>query len=133
VTSAVRDPARPKGASAAHGWQWYATRAAIALFVVSLLGLLWVLHRQEIDEKRGAVIRDTLWVEQNVRFSLARDLEQLAQLGADVAAVDGGELELRAGYLLQNSPGLLRIVLLDERGRVRTSVPAPADPGGVWS
>ena len=59
--------------SAAHGWQWYATRAAVALFVIALLGLLWVLHRQELEERRGAVIRDILWVEQNVRFALDRD------------------------------------------------------------
>ncbi len=118
-----------RGASAAHGWQWYAPRVAIAAFVLALLGLLWVLHRQELDEKRSAVIRDILWVEQNVRFSLARDEEQLGQLGADAAALDPGQLEARVGYLLQNSPGLLRILLLDEGGRLRASAPPLADPG----
>ncbi len=120
--------ARAAPVSAAHGWQWYAPRVAIGLFVAALLGLLWVLHRQELEEKRGAVIRDILWVEQNVRFSLSRDLEQLAELGADAEGVGPPQLELRVSYLLQNSPGLLRIVLLDEAGGVRTSAP-PAAPG----
>ncbi len=128
-------PARlqaPRPASAAHGWQWYAPRVAIGLFVLALLGLLWVLHRQELEEKRGAVIRDILWVEQNVRFGLARDLEQLGQLGRDSADLDRAEIEIRAAYLLQNSPGLVRIAVLDAEGRLRASAPAPARPGSAW-
>ncbi len=126
---APNDRARLASASAAHGWQWYAPRAAIALFVAALLGLLWVLHRQELDEKRSAVIRDILWLEQNVRFSLSRDLEELAQLGADADGIGTEQLELRVGYLLQNSPGLLRVVLLDEAGGVRMGAPPLAAPG----
>jgi two-component system sensor histidine kinase DctS len=126
VTRAA-DHQPPPGPPAHHGWQWYAPRVAIALFVLALLGLLWVLHRQELEQKRSAVIRDVLWVEQNVRFSLARDLEQLAQLGDDADGMDAAQLELRVGYLLQNSPGLLRILLLDDAGAVRASAPAPVD------
>ncbi len=121
-------PLRPRTPSAAHGWQWYAPRVAIAAFVLALLGLLWVLHRQELEEKRGGVIRDILWVEQNVRFSLARDEEQLAQLGADAATLEPAQLEARLGTLLQNSPGLLRILLLDERGALRASAPPVVGP-----
>jgi two-component system sensor histidine kinase DctS len=102
---------------------------AIALFVLALLGLLWVLHRQELHEKRSAVIRDILWVEQNVRFSLARDVDQLGQLGADAEGLDGRQIELRVAYLLQNSPGLVHVGVLDARGRIRASVPGPAEPG----
>jgi two-component system sensor histidine kinase DctS len=131
LAPAARPP--PPAGSAAHGWQWYAARVAIALFVVALLGLLWVLHRQEVEQKRASVIRDILWVEQNVRFSMARDLEQLGQLGADSAELDLAQFEVRAGYLLQNSPGLLRIVLVDDRGRVRASAPAPVDAAHPWA
>jgi len=119
----------PPGPSAAHGWQWYAPRVAIALFVLALLGLLWVLHRQELDEKRSAVIRDILWVEQNVRFSLARDVDLLGQLGMDAAALDERQIDLRVTYLLQNSPGLVHVGVLDERGRLRASAPGRGDPG----
>jgi two-component system sensor histidine kinase DctS len=116
-----------------HGWPWYAPRLAIALFVLALLGLLWVLHRQELEEKRGAVIRDILWVEQNVRFSLARDVEQLGQLGED-ATLDRRQLQLRMEYLLQNSPGLIQIAVLEEDGRVRASaLPVAAEAERRWS
>lgn len=122
-------PSPPSGreGSAAHGWQWYVPRAAIALFVLALLGLLVVLHRQEQEEKRAAVIRDILWVEQNVRFGLDRDVEQLGQLGTDAAALDGRQLELRMAYLLHNSPGLVQVGILDGAGRLRASAPGPVD------
>jgi two-component system sensor histidine kinase DctS len=128
----ARDPAGAARPAAAHGWHWFAPRLAIALFVLALLGLLWVLHRQELDEKRSAVIRDILWVEQNVRFSLARDDEQLAQLGADADGLERRQIELRMEYLLQNSPGLVQIALVDEVGRLRASAPGVADPARVW-
>ncbi len=133
MNRAPPEPPRPAGTSAAHGWQWYAPRAAIALFVAALLGLLWVLHRQELEDKHSAVIRDILWVEQNVRFSLSRDLEQLGQLGEDSSALEREQFELRVAYLLQNSPGLIRILLLDETGKVRASAPAPAEKGRSWA
>jgi two-component system sensor histidine kinase DctS len=120
-------PRPPEGAP--HDWHWYAPRVAIALFVLALLGLLWVLHRHEQEESRGAVIRDILWVEQNVRFSLARDVEQLRQLGADAAGEEPAQFDVRAAYLLQNSPGLLRIMLRDDGRTLRASAPAPVDPG----
>jgi two-component system sensor histidine kinase DctS len=120
-------PARA-AASAAHGWQWYATRAVVALFVLALLGLLWVLQRQEVEDRRTAVIRDILWIEQNARFALERDVEQLSDLGGEV---DAGQerFETRAAYLLQNSPGLLRVAAVDAAGRVVRSEPAPLGDG----
>ncbi len=132
ITLPPRDPPGPPGPSAAHGWQWWAPRAAIGLFVVALLGLLWVLHRQELDENRGAVIRDILWVEQNVRFSLGRDVEQLQDLAAEAETGGPAGFDVRSAYLLQNSPGLLRILLLDGDGRLLASAPtATADGSAV--
>jgi len=116
-------------ASAAHGWQWYAPRVAIALFVLALVGLLSVLYRQEQDEKRQAVVRDILWLEQNFRYSIGKDLEQLGQLGADWDAHDAAPVEARAAALIQGSAGLVQVAILDDRGEVRASVPPPASPG----
>jgi two-component system sensor histidine kinase DctS len=126
--------ARPGRSPTDHGWPWYAPRLAIGLFVLALLGLLWVLQRQELEEKRGAVIRDILWVEQNVRFSLARDVEQLAQVGEDAGGLERRQIELRMEYLLQNSPGLLQVAVLDERGRVRASaLPVAPEAARRWA
>ncbi len=120
----------------ARSWHWYAPRIAIGLFVIALLGLLWVLHRQELEEIRSGLIRDVLWVEQNVQFSLDRDVEQLRQLAQDSHGADLGQpqLELRAMHLLPSSPGLLEVVLLDANGALRASAPAPSPvrPGGLW-
>jgi two-component system sensor histidine kinase DctS len=132
VISAPASLPPPGSASAAPGWQWYAPRIGIGLFVLALLGLLWVLHRQELEEKRSAVIRDILWVEQNVRLSLDRDEDQLRQLGADADALERHQIELRMEYLLQNSAGLVQVLVLDEEGRVRVSAPGPLEPGRRW-
>jgi two-component system, LuxR family, sensor histidine kinase DctS len=129
VTSAPASLPPPPRPSAAPGWQWYAPRVGIGLFVLALLGLLWVLHRQEVEDKRTAVIRDILWLEQNVRFSLSRDEDQLSQLGADADAIEPRQIGLRMEYLLQNSSGLVQVLLLDEEGKVRASAPGPAEPG----
>src|SRR5574341_1425872 len=116
--------------SSSHGWRWYLPRAAIVLFVFALVGLLWVLYQQELDEKRSAVTRDILWVEQNVRGSIARDLDQLGRLGADWEELGPRQVEARAAALIQNSVGLVRIAILDESGRALASVPEPARRGG---
>ncbi len=123
-------PARPPSASAEHGWLWYALRAAVALLVVALLGLLAALYAQEQGEKRRAVLRDTLWLQQLVQQSIARDLEQLGQLGADWDASGAREVEERAAALIQSSAGLVRVAVLDDAGRIRASVPAPPMGGG---
>ncbi len=131
------DPLESRGPAGAHSWHWYAPRVAIGLFVTALLGLLWLLHRQDVEENRASLIRDILWVEQNVRFSLDRDLEQLAQLGQEISEPGLGvrQFELRAQHLLSNGPGLLRIVLLDERGALRASAPVSGTSsagGKLW-
>jgi len=112
-------------------WQWYAPRAAVGLFVLALVGLLWVLHRQELEENHAAVIRDILWVEQSIRFSLDRDVEQLRQLGQEApAGRDPRQLEVTVKHLLLNSPGLLEVALLNEHGVATASAPVPMTPGG---
>ncbi len=127
----------PEFRAGAHSWHWYAPRVAMGLFVAALLGLLWLLHRQDLEENRGHLIRDTLWVEQNVRFGLDRGLEQLRQLGHDVGEIglEPRQFELRVKHLSSNGPGLLQVALLDGQGVLRASVPAPSPPGGrgeVW-
>jgi hypothetical protein len=64
-------------------WYWTAPRIAIGLFVLAVIALLWLLHRQELEEQRSGLIGDTLWVEQNLQFNLSRSQEHLQQLGQD--------------------------------------------------
>jgi two-component system, LuxR family, sensor histidine kinase DctS len=112
-------------------WLWHAPRVSIALFVVAFLGLLWVQHRQESDEARDALVRDILWVEQNIRFSLDREVEQLQQLdrGAPGRPLDQATLELLVSHLLPTSPGLAEVVVLDDHGLVVAAAPQPMARG----
>ncbi len=123
--------------SATHGWHWYVPRVAIGLFLVALTGWLWVLQRQEQEENRTGLIRDSLWVEQNIQFSLERDLEQLRQLTEDSQGtdLDQRQLELRVKHLLPSAPGLLEVVLLDRDGALRASAPTPSaiHGSGPWA
>jgi two-component system, LuxR family, sensor histidine kinase DctS len=128
----ARAPEPTDDAAGVHDWRWYAPRVGVALIVAALLGLLRILHRQDLDESRAGVIRDILWVEQNLHFSLDRDVERLRELalaspGGDRAQAD---LELQVRHLLPSSPGLLQVVLLDAGGAARASAPAPSDDGG---
>jgi two-component system sensor histidine kinase DctS len=131
LNPAPRDPAertRPH-------WLWHAPRISIALFVVAFLGLLWVQHRQESDEARDALVRDILWVEQNIRFSLDREVEQLQQLdrGSGGRPLDQAGLELLVSHLLPTSPGLVQVVVLDERGAVVAGAPHLVVPGARFA
>jgi two-component system sensor histidine kinase DctS len=113
--------------AAAPGWHWLVPRVALALLVAALLGSLWVLHRQELEENRSGLIRDSLWVEQNIQFSLERDEGQLRQLAEDSlgSAPDQHKFELRVKHLLLSAPGLVEVVLLDRGGAPWASAPAP--------
>ncbi|MEW5728564.1 MAG: PAS domain-containing sensor histidine kinase, partial [Pseudomonadota bacterium] len=55
---------------------------AMALIVMLLGALLWLLHRNEIEEERHALIKDILWVEQNINFHLVSVEEKLTHLAA---------------------------------------------------
>jgi len=123
-------PREPPERTRSH-WLWYAPRVSIGLFVLAFLGLLWVQHRQEADEARDALVRDILWVEQNIRFSLDREVEQLQQLdrGAAGRPLGQDQLELLVSHLLPTSPGLVEVVALDELGQVVAAAPQPLQRG----
>jgi two-component system sensor histidine kinase DctS len=99
-------------------WYWAAPRIAIGLFVLAVLGLVWLLHRQDIEEQRSGLISDTLWVEQNLHFHLSRSEEQLQQLAQDFWAADmtTGRIEPRIRSFLLNHPGIVRVNALKLEG-----------------
>ena len=87
---------------------WYLSilKLAVGLLLVLLIALLWLLHRNEIDEQRSTLIADVLWLEQSMRFHLEGNSEQLQQLALDLArARNQGEIfALRARHILKNNP-----------------------------
>ncbi len=108
---------------------WYLTapRIAVGLFVLAVVSLLWLLHRQELEEQRVGLISDMLWVEQILHFQLSRSQEQLQLLGQDYFNGDlaDGRFEPRLKSLLLNNPGITQLLLLDKGGRVLRGGPGP--------
>ncbi|MBK6631988.1 MAG: PAS domain S-box protein [Betaproteobacteria bacterium] len=108
-------------------WYWTAPRIAVGLFVLAVASLLWLLHRQELEEQHTGLISDTLWVEQNLRFQLSRSQEQLQQLGQDYFSgnIPDRRFEPRIKSLLLNNPGLTQVFVLDEGGTTLRGGPGP--------
>lgn len=108
-------------------WYWTAPRIAVGLFVLAVASLLWLLHRQELEEQHTGLISDTLWVEQNLRFQLSRSQEQLQQLGQDYFSGDipARRFEPRIKSLLLNNPGIIQVFVLDEGGTALRGGPGP--------
>ena len=51
-------------------WLLALPKLGIVLLLAALIALLWLLHRNETEEDRSALIKDVLWLEQNLRFHL---------------------------------------------------------------
>lgn len=111
---------------------WYLSilKLAVGLLLVLLIALLWLLHRNEIDDQRSTLIADVLWLEQSVRFHLEGNSEQLQQLALDLArARKPGEIfDLRARHILKNNPELRQLLWLDARARTLHGMPTQSLP-----
>ena len=109
-------------------WYWTAPRIALGLFLLALGALLWLLHRQDLDEQRATLISDMLWVEQNLDFQLSRNVEQLQQLGHDYFSGESTDahFEPRAKSLLGNSAGMAQLLIVDDLGAPLRGAPGPA-------
>jgi two-component system sensor histidine kinase DctS len=106
-------------------WYLFALKLATGLLLILLVALLWLLHRNEIDEQRSALIADVLWLEQTLRFHLEGNAEQFQQLALDLTrAGRPAELfDLRARHLLRNSPELRQVLWLDATAKVLHGMP----------
>jgi two-component system sensor histidine kinase DctS len=124
---------RSRRRPAALKWSnWYLSilKLAVGLLLVLLVSLLWLLHRNEIDEQRSTLIADVLWLEQSVRFHLDGNSEQLQQLALDLTrARNQGELfDLRARHILKNNPELRQLLWLDAAARTVHGMPTQTLP-----
>ncbi|MBI2240560.1 MAG: PAS domain S-box protein [Magnetospirillum gryphiswaldense] len=108
--------------------------AVAMVLVVMLLGvLLWLLHRSDVEEERLTLIKDILWVEQNIHFHLTSDEEKLAQLAADLGRRSLSlELFENAGHaLIANNPEIQRLTLRGDDGVLSVAVPpVQGEPSG---
>ncbi|MEN9478897.1 MAG: hypothetical protein RLZZ298_292 [Pseudomonadota bacterium] len=121
----------PRPANARHlRWFLALPKLGIVLLLAAVIALLWMLHQNELDEERAGLIKDVLWLEQNLRFQLNGNEERLQQLAADLGSNNDHKrtFRLRAGHLLANNPEISHILWLDAKRAIIDSLPAGESP-----
>ena len=109
----------------AGGHYWRLPALTIALFLVLIAALVWLTRYYDLEEQHSTLVSDVLWMEQNLRFHMERNEEQLAQLAEEILssgkASTQGEAHLR--QLLKPESGLVQILWLTPRGEVIGAMP----------
>jgi two-component system sensor histidine kinase DctS len=100
-------------------WRWLLPLLLMLLFLSVVLWLPWQAQRMEANERQEQLIADTLWVEQTIRFQLARDEESLRLLAAEISSgFTGPSLRDRMTVFLRNNRELARIAEYDAAGHL---------------
>ena len=111
-------------------WFLALPKLGIVLLLAAVIALLWMLHQNELDEERAGLIKDVLWLEQNLRFQLNGNEERLQQIAADLG--NNGDYKrsfrLRATHLLANNTEISHILWLDAKRNIIDSLPSGASP-----
>lgn len=127
-----RPSSPPPGVPARTGpWFWRLPLLTIFALAAFISLATWLGLAQERDERRAALISDTLWMEQNLRFQFENTANELTRIGNQFGI--GGELHSEAAQdkirqLLQGDSGLLAILWLDSNGVLLSTLPASAAP-----
>lgn len=111
-------------------WVLALPKFGIVLLLAALLALLWVLHLNEKEEERMTLIKDVLWLEQNLRFHLTGTEEQMQQLALDLTAQDEGKraFRVRASHLVKNIPEVTQVLWYDAERRIVDALPNNEPP-----
>lgn len=121
----------PRPANPRHlRWFLALPKLGIVLLLAAVIALLWLLHQNELEEERSGLIKDVLWLEQNLRFQLNGNEERLQQLASDLGSSGDHKriFQLRAGHLLNNNPEISHILWLDAKRSIIDSLPAGESP-----
>jgi two-component system sensor histidine kinase DctS len=116
----LQQPLHPAEGGRGGPWRWLVPVLLVLLFLAVLIWLPWQAREMESNERQEQLIADTLWVEQTLRFELARNEEALANLGADLVATPPPRetLQARLAQMFKNGHELQRLVWFDAGGRV---------------
>ena len=111
-------------------WLLALPKLGIVLLLAALVSLLWLLHRNEVEEDRAVLIKDVLWLEQNLQFHLNSNEEQLQQLALDMGNLPDRRkmFRLRAEHMLRNSPEIAQILWLTPSRKVIDALPSTTPP-----
>ena len=119
-------PLPPPVSSRRLRWFLALPKLGVVLLLAALVALLWLLHQNEVEEERTSLIKDVLWLEQNLRFHLGNNEEQLQQLANDLGThTDKRNIfRLRASHLLKINPDIAQIVWFDPQRKVIDALPS---------
>jgi two-component system sensor histidine kinase DctS len=109
-------------------WLWILPRLAFILFVGGVALLLWMSDRADKEERRATLISDILWLEQNLRFHLARNEDLLGRID-NAHTTDAKSFEAYARTMFGFESGLRQLIWLGTDGTVRLAHPAIMSPG----
>ncbi len=130
----MKNPFRlPRRASLSRPWRWLVPVLLVLLFLAVLLWLPWQARQMEANERQEQLIADTLWVEQTLRFELARSEEALESLGADLVTKPPAPEQLQARFvqMFKNGHELRRVLWLGADGAVLARHGLELPPGGL--
>ena len=130
----MKNPFRlPRRASLSRPWRWLVPVLLVLLFLAVLIWLPWQARQMEANERQEQLIADTLWVEQTLRFELARSEEALESLGADLVTKPPApeQLQARLNQMFKNGHELRRVLWLGADGTVLARHGLELPPGGL--
>lgn len=112
-------------------WLLAVPRIAFIAFICSVAALLWLEQKREAEDHRATLISDMLWLEQNIRFQMARNEELIGHLMRSPRRTRA-DFEAEARTLIGNNSGLVRILLTDSESGQQHAYPArpEAEPVG---
>ncbi|CAG0948108.1 two-component system, cell cycle sensor histidine kinase and response regulator CckA [Burkholderiales bacterium] len=104
---------------------WLLPNIAVISFILAMGALLYVLHRQEVEQQRAALLRDIQWAEQTIRLHLQANREALIQFANEMAqgTLDADAFLLRASQHMANNPEIENMVWVGENTLIRWSAP----------
>lgn len=100
---------------------------AIVLIVLLVGVFLSVVANERRDVLREKTLRDTLWVEQTLRFQLSSHEDNIQRLAVDLGDASNQVIDdvfRRAKQIVRNNPEIVRVVLRDPEGHVRLAFPS---------
>jgi len=127
----MRNPLSPPTGSARRlRWLLALPKLGIVLLLAAMLSLLWLLQHNEAEEERTALIKDVLWLEQNLRFHLNGNEEQLQQLAVDLASQPepAATFRTRAAHMLKTRPEIAQLLWLDAQRQAIDEMPSGSLP-----
>lgn len=128
----LKDPLHAQGQTLrASPWYWWVPLLAIALLVSIVGSFIWIGLKTEREERHAALVSDSLWMEQNLRFHLESTENTLSQIGAQLSKDENAlpeELEDKIRALLQGSSGIVAILWSNADGATVSTIPASSAP-----